>query len=959
MIQLPENGNFHRIAINQPETYQAQISRGLLGLPFRLSTNYKNLPDQWRLLLSGAHWIRGESSKAIRIISSCEQTCTAAALNKLYHEPAPGILLQSARIDTIKDSLKSQFNLHEIRYPKPYSTLRELLPKRFDNYRTIPFVSQNLEWHYPPFNDIPEKVVSIAQTADFDYHFQSIYSSLSAFDILSVTDSSEHSELTAACNDKTIITLPHPFAPVLPGDIPSYDLTDRDIDIFVSGTQFQPYHPDKARINLEMLRDTNYNVLVTHGHLDFPLYQALLARSKYTLCHYRRTGGYVTRALDGALEGVIPILYKDNVTALHLEKAPIAIYDPEKETICELADRLMGSYRHTDHAKMRSVAHSANRHSYQYYLRACQFWACYYSSTTSERKLPATFDLRQRNFNTGWTPPRKYRISLVKQTQAYLQRLTKEAVDQPNLTYKYELLAIREKVMLLHNHFNPNTPTSSEQISSIHKDLVDLLSKYPDHLNTYLYLARVCLYLGSDSVAKSSFNLITERLKKTDKLTLDCEADFLPHDFLPEFFDYRSVCDLLAKRHTPVDSLESTLQDHVLSSIYLHLWLYTKEPAFISKSIEYSNLLPFSCLEFVRNRLNSSSVNHNVVSLLQYLLTSTHLFYPTAKLILANHSLLADKLPAYTFTTALKHLTQIGTQLFIAEDCLSINTVSSLSEHYPVIRQSNEFTLVVLQPFLNYPCNPSTAVTDTSDRLIDLSAGISFLDPLVEEPAHLDAYTLCSYIVQQNASHVLINLSNSLSYNKSHLDAVTSACNQRLETNHSPLSPLFMCLVNHEFVHLPINIFIDITRSMGYLCNPELYPSLFDWQRFLDILSQYEVPLPLYYSSSHHIFSTSRYQNVSNKLAAARTLINPQSYEPNYYHRPHITKLNPPLRCITPGHITPEQSSVFTPLHLRIRTKAIIKLKGLVNNHMPPAFLPILHDRYRQLSLFYRRSTQK
>ena len=94
---------------------------------------------------------------------------------------------------------------------------------------------------------------------------------------------------------------------------------ERIYDTFMSGTLIDPYHNDKSEILVKLLENDKITLKIINGHLNWINYQYYLNRSKTIVCHYRNTGGFLTRALDALKCGSIPICPDDNVTTLFFE----------------------------------------------------------------------------------------------------------------------------------------------------------------------------------------------------------------------------------------------------------------------------------------------------------------------------------------------------------------------------------------------------------------------------------------------------------------------------------------------------------------------------------------------------------------------------------------------------------------------------------------------------------------
>lgn len=176
-----------------------------------------------------------------------------------------------------------------------------------------------LEWGWVPeaLGDFPG--LRFGFTSDFDLHLPQLYPFLHAFDALCVLDGTEWAEL-ADLVEGPVLSMPLALGL---GDMPypSTPWAKRACEVFLSGTQIHPYHPDKAALAYAVLGAFGPKALGVAGWLGRPEYNALLGEAKATYTHYRRPGGTVTRGLEALALGVGVAVQEDSILRLYFGEA--------------------------------------------------------------------------------------------------------------------------------------------------------------------------------------------------------------------------------------------------------------------------------------------------------------------------------------------------------------------------------------------------------------------------------------------------------------------------------------------------------------------------------------------------------------------------------------------------------------------------------------------------------------
>lgn len=171
-----------------------------------------------------------------------------------------------------------------------------------------------VEWHQipPDLDSLPCPL--LGQTADYDMHIQAMLPWLRLFDEVLVTDHTEHAGVRPLV-DAPVTTVPKSFGH--PAGLPRLRRRDRDVDLFLSGTLFAPWHPDKAALIHQILGIEGLRLVGFNGFLDNATYYDLLSRSRLAVAYYRRPGGMVTRGIEAACMGCVTLVQEGSVLPLY------------------------------------------------------------------------------------------------------------------------------------------------------------------------------------------------------------------------------------------------------------------------------------------------------------------------------------------------------------------------------------------------------------------------------------------------------------------------------------------------------------------------------------------------------------------------------------------------------------------------------------------------------------------
>jgi hypothetical protein len=305
---LLESGNYAALALgDQFDPWEYYAAHGLIGKAKEALDGLARFSHpEARFYTAVACWVDWDEGSATEILRSLRSPQTQRMLaligKRQIHvlaqvPPDPGVpsgLLQGAADERfVIKNLGGDVHL------PPYADIHQLVPAGFtpDFY-----VCREIEWMAIPPNLRELRCPVFGHTADFDVHVQAVFPWYRLFDEIATCGPCEWRSLHEML-DVPVSTFPKAYG--LPATLPPNRQGPRDLDLFLSGSMVNSYHPDKAKLVFDLLglEDETLRMLVVSGHLPITEYWALVARSKISVPFVRFDGSMPTRGLEALAMG--------------------------------------------------------------------------------------------------------------------------------------------------------------------------------------------------------------------------------------------------------------------------------------------------------------------------------------------------------------------------------------------------------------------------------------------------------------------------------------------------------------------------------------------------------------------------------------------------------------------------------------------------------------------------------
>jgi hypothetical protein len=600
------------IALGRDDLWEHHAALGLIGRTDDAIDGLRRFDGPApRFHEAAALWIAGDETGAVALLSSVvgisfPWQAHARSLLTLLRKPqitvlsllpspssGPHVLLASGTLD-------GKFDLTNVGYTgtdrpnTPYASAHRL----WQGQEPPDFaLCEMVEWHQipPDLDTLPCPL--LGQTADYDMHIQAVLPWLRMFDEIIVTDHTEHAGVGPLVT-VPVTTIPKTFAH--PIQLPRPRRRERDIDIFVSGTLFSPWHPDKAALLHQILGLPDVRVAGFNGFIPNETYYDLLSRSRLSVSYYRRPGGMVTRGIEAACMGCVTLVQEGSVLPLYAgSDHGLVSYSASPDGLAQTVRHVLAHYDHYEARAWRAVPRLRQALApdvvASHYLRLCTVLATR-PRPSRRTPTPSPVDRAQKRvfFWKGWQPGggleqaaealetaniTHWRQRLAQTPDSNGQaagRMANDLAREMLIGLATRLMAVRE-----HDPIPGSDPIPSESSIAVLRDELFALQAHwtklrPHDLVLRFNHLRARLHFGTATDAVTAMQDIEAALAVPEtEWIIAPEDDVLPYDLFDRFFNYRAYLDhvvaAFSEAHGPSDVSRAALIRLIRASLYHYL----------------------------------------------------------------------------------------------------------------------------------------------------------------------------------------------------------------------------------------------------------------------------------------------------------------------------------------------------------------------------------------------------
>ena len=313
-------GDFCKVAESKEHSWQKYAALGLIGNSAKAIVGLQTFKeDEAQFYLAVAHWMEGKEKKAIRLLRGINLP-HAKNLLSLINKPTIRVLAQTEWFE--KDFQDPKFSIQMAGLSKTKTSENGTLVVNVDTPKVAfedilksiagqpaPdfYFSNMIEWHLLPKNLQALPFPTFGVTSDFDLHIQNIHPWLPHFDEL-ITVGSEEWEKVRRLSGRPVSVFPKIFG--LPEDLPPLKPTERLVDLHISGTIANAYHPDKALLLQQLLQHDAGHIRYVDGFTIYNDYIGQLEEAKTSFTYVRHGTSMPSRGLEALAMGCAVVTQK-------------------------------------------------------------------------------------------------------------------------------------------------------------------------------------------------------------------------------------------------------------------------------------------------------------------------------------------------------------------------------------------------------------------------------------------------------------------------------------------------------------------------------------------------------------------------------------------------------------------------------------------------------------------------
>lgn len=609
-----EQGDYAAVALQgAPDQWEYHAARGFLGGLKDAIAALNEFDDPRAAFYSAViSWMDGDEKTALRGLKKVigfrnTDRQHAANLIKLIEKPrinvlsqlpwskgGPNVLLEGAHLDKKFSVRNIGFGADDLPN-RPYADIHAFYgPDAKPDF----YICNMVEWHLIPPNIQELDCPLIGHTSDFDVHLQCIFPWFRLFDEIMVCDHEvEYGALKKIVDvpvSSFVKTFGHPFG------APKPKKRDRDFDVFVSGSLFSPYHPDKALQVMQLLRLPDLKLLMINGQVSGDDYLEFVSRSKVTPCYCRHWGGALTRAIESLSMGSVALVQEGSIHTVWTGEGEGLVLYPDGEGPQKAIEKVLRDYGTYEKMvsgnvdKMRAMFDPETVSSH--YFRFCTFLA---ARPRKSRDMSASVDLVQKRavIFRGWVPANgdlhvlsDFCKSNITQLRGIIERRS-EARFLNDMARELTLLYCSRAVDP--DNFNPDTSELTHSIELFYEGI----THFPDNLVLQFNLLRVLLHFGSEDNVLAGVGMAKKILSRpAESWELSIHDDVMPYDFCSNFFNYRTYLDEIVESLVSGGDRTERLIELILASIHHYVGRHEEDLEHTARAVELDGEFPFYAL---------------------------------------------------------------------------------------------------------------------------------------------------------------------------------------------------------------------------------------------------------------------------------------------------------------------------------------------------------------------------
>ena len=598
------SGNFCGAAIL--EGWQGEAASGLMGNLDKAITGLQfSETDEQLFYLGASLWIAGNEIDALEALRRSSFPA-AEHLVKLICKPQINVAAMSVWEDEdfqdpkfrVQKTGLSRTRMDETgqRIPdnrvleNPFLSVTEAL-----SYEPDFFFAHMIEWHALPFDLHQLRCPTFGTTSDIDLHIQNNAPWMPAFDEVITAGPEEWGKARMLRSGPTCI-FPKLFG--LDAELlRPLNQYERDIDLFISGTTFSPYHPDKAALMRELMLADGLQIRAINGFLDPQKYHDEMARSKIAFTYVRHPGSMPSRGIDALGCGCAVLVQKGSALTLYGDhNEGIYTYHPG-QLVTGLQALVQDWPRVSSQARRGAELMRRDFSKEKCISQFLRFLTVRTALLGSARYRQAPSEPHQKRVvaSKGWLYPAtvNYRMLAHNTAEAQAKESESPAPENPinaaremDLYLTHDLPELKKRSLLIDEGALLND--LEDQLKSNAGNVYDHgIAKHPRSLVLAFNRIRHHLHMGRPENVPEILVAIRNVIDNPNKFDpVQATEDIGPWDYHNSCFNYRAYLDILTDGLTQNSVDHHALADLIHASLFHYLAQYTGEVSQLEQAVK-------------------------------------------------------------------------------------------------------------------------------------------------------------------------------------------------------------------------------------------------------------------------------------------------------------------------------------------------------------------------------------
>ena len=625
LANLFSSGDYPSVVLHsQSNDWRPAAALALMGHTRRAIAELGRFKDdEARFHLAVAHWMDGNEAAAKPILTELKQHEHAKNLLSLINKPTIRVLAQtewfendfqdpkfSIQMAGLSKTKTSENGTLVVNVDTPKEAFEDILKSIAGQPAPDFYFSSMIEWHLLPKNLQALPFPTFGVTSDFDLHIQNIHPWLAHFDEL-ITVGSEEWEKVRRLSGRPVSVFPKMFG--LPEGLPELKPVERPVDLHISGTIANAFHPDKALLLQQLLQHDAGRIHYVDGFVHHNYYYDQLAEAKASFTYVRHGTSMPSRGLEALAMGCAVVTQKGSPLTLWAgEEEGVLTYDAQAGELPHVLRKLKENWAEIA-PRARRGAEIIRR---EFVMPKCISQFLRYLTVLAAKPRPARQPAPRENlhqkrgvFQRGHCFASPTNIFMLKHNaERWGDENKRTSTPQHAINYGRELgLFVAGDLVAAHRNVHSLQMDAAKK-QAVRNEILEhrekllrrvelvyseAIQKHPRSLVLLFNALRHGLHLGNPKDVSTLLKAAADAVRQPlDHWEVDPMDDVFPWDYFSSFFNYRSYIDTVTNGLVAGNVDRNKLARLILASIHYYLGHYSGDTGQFRKAVELDPEFP-------------------------------------------------------------------------------------------------------------------------------------------------------------------------------------------------------------------------------------------------------------------------------------------------------------------------------------------------------------------------------